>query len=374
MKLNFNWKLFAAVATMTGTIVGAGFLGIPYVVAKSGFFIGIIQIIIIGMVLMIAKLYLGEILLRTKKIHQLPGLAKIYLGKIGYSMMFFSMLFGVYSALIAYLIGEGESLSYIFTGNVSYAIYFAVGFWFILSFFVYKGLKALKKGESMGIIFVLIILFFILVYFLNKVNVDNLLTYNLSYAFLPVGVIMFALLGFSAIPEVLMELKKNEKLMKKAIMLGCILPVVIYCLFTFIVVGFAGDATPEIATFALGKVFILLGVFTMFTAFFALSMAVRDMYRFDLGYNKFSSWLLACFVPLILFLVIYLFNLISFTQILGVGGVVSGGISGILVLLMVRKARKFGKRKPEYKVKLPPWVIWLLIIFLIAGLLLQLLF
>ena len=118
----WNWKLFAAVATMTGGIVGAGFLGIPYVVAKSGFLIGFLEIIFLGIVLLVAKLCLGEILLRTEKTHQLPGLAKLYLGRWGYRLMFFSMLFGIYSALVAYLIGEGESLSYIFTGTILWRI------------------------------------------------------------------------------------------------------------------------------------------------------------------------------------------------------------------------------------------------------------
>jgi tyrosine-specific transport protein len=372
--MNWNWKLFAAVSTLTGTIVGAGFLGIPYVVAKSGFLIGLVQIILIGIVLLIANLYLGEIMLRTKKIHQLPGLAKIYLGEKGYGIMFFSMLFGIYSALIAYLIGEGESLSYIFTGGLDYAVYFAVGFWIVLSCFVYKGIRALKKGESIGIFFVFAILALILITFLSKVNTENLMVYNWSYAFLPVGVIIFALLGFSAIPEVLIELRRNEKLMKKAIIIGSLLPIIVYCLFTLIVVGFSGSSTPEIATFALGKIFILLGVFTMFTAFFALSMAMRDIYKFDLHYGNFKSWLLACLTPLILYLIVYFFDLVSFTEILGIGGVISGGLSGILILLMVGKARKIGERKPEYKVKLPSWIIFILILVLVIGMLFQLIF
>ncbi len=372
--MRFNWKLFAAIATMTGTIIGAGFLGIPYVVAKSGFLIGIVQIILIGVILLTIKLYLGEILLRTKKLHQLPGLAKIYLGKWGYRIMFFSMLFIIYSALIAYLMVEGESLSYIFTNSLNYAIYFAFAFWIILSYFVYKGLRALKKGESFGIVFVFFILFLILVLFFSRIKTENLLTYNFNYAFVPVGVIIFAFLGFSALPEVLRELRRNEKLMKKSIIIGATLPILVYSLFTFIVVGFAGTSTPEIATFALGKIFVLLGVFTIFTAFFAVAMAMRDIYKFDLGYSKFNSWFLSCFIPLILFLVIYFFKLANFIQILSIGGIIFGGVNGVLILLMVGRARKMGKREPEYKVRLPSWVIWALILFLILGVVFQLIF
>lgn len=373
--MKFNWKLFAAVATMTGMIIGAGFLGIPYVVAKSGLIIGIVEIILLGIILLVAKLYLGEILLRTKDTHQLPGLAKLYLGKGGSILMFFSMIFGIYSALIAYLIGEGESLSYIFTGSTSYSLYFALGFWLLLSFFVYHGIRALKKGESLGIIAVFVILIAIFISFLGKIQIENLITLNLNYTFLPVGVIIFALLGFSAIPEVLRELRRhNEKLLKKAIIIGGILPIIFYCLFTFIVLGFSGASTPEIATFAFGKIFVLLGIITMFTAFFGLSLALRDMYRFDLGYRKITAWLIACGVPLILYLIIRFFKLASFVDLLSIGGIVSGGLSGILVLLMVKRARKLGKRRPEYQVKLPYWIILALILFFIAGMLFQLVF
>lgn len=372
--MNWNWKLFAAVATMTGMIVGAGFLGMPYVVARSGFVIGLIQIILVGFIILVMKLYLGEILLRTKETHQLPGLARLYLGRWGYRIMLFSMIFAVYLSLTAYLMGQGQSLSHLFFGNANYALYFSLAFWFILSFLVYKGLRALKKGESLGLILVSFIMILILILFSSKIKIENLATSNINNAFLPFGVILFALLGFSAIPEVMRELRRNEKLMKKTILIGASLPIIMYTIFTFIVVGFAGSSTPEIATFALGKTFVLLGVLTIYTAFFAVSMAVRDLYRFDLGYSKSKAWFLACFVPLIIYLVVYFFELANFVELIGFTGAVFGTLNGILILLMVKRARKLGKRKPEYTVKLPSWIIWALILFLFAGLVFQLIF
>lgn len=372
--MKFNWKLFAAVATMSGMIVGAGFLGIPYVVAKSGFVIGLIQIILVGFIILVMKLYLGEVMLRTKETHQLPGLARLYLGQRGYKIMFSSMVISVYLSLVAYLMGEGDSLSYLFFGSARYSLYFALGFWIILSFFVYRGIRALKKGESFGLILVSVIVLLILVLFSSKIKFENLITYNFNNAFIPFGVILFAFLGFSAIPEIMRELRRNEKLMKKTILIGASVPIIMYTIFTFIVVGFKGIETPEIATFALGKVFVLLGIFTMYTAFFAVSMALRDVYRFDVGYSKFKSWFLACFFPLVLYILVHFFKLASFVEIIGFTGAVFGTLDGILILLMVKRARKLGKRKPEYTVKLPSWVIWALILILLVGLGFQLLF
>ena len=78
-----NKKFFATAFTLTGTIIGAGILGLPYVFSKSGFFIGAFWLIFLGFVMLFVNLCLGEVSLRTKKIHQLPGYAEKYLGKSG---------------------------------------------------------------------------------------------------------------------------------------------------------------------------------------------------------------------------------------------------------------------------------------------------
>ena len=111
-------KLFSTAFTLTGTIIGAGILGLPYVFVKSGFFIGLFWILFLGLLLLFVSLSMGEITLRTKSIHQLPGYARKYLGNFGGKIMFVAIIFGIYSALLAYLIGEGQSLSKLFTGSL----------------------------------------------------------------------------------------------------------------------------------------------------------------------------------------------------------------------------------------------------------------
>ena len=87
-----NKKFWATTFTLTGTIIGAGILGLPYVFSKAGFFIGLLWLIILGMVMMFVNLTLGEITLRTNGRHQLSGYAEKYLGKWGKRIMFFAMM------------------------------------------------------------------------------------------------------------------------------------------------------------------------------------------------------------------------------------------------------------------------------------------
>ncbi|MEK6816901.1 MAG: aromatic amino acid transport family protein, partial [Nanoarchaeota archaeon] len=63
-------KYLEAIATLVGTIIGAGVLGIPYVVAKSGIKIGLVHILLLGIAILFINLYVAEISLRTKKTHQ----------------------------------------------------------------------------------------------------------------------------------------------------------------------------------------------------------------------------------------------------------------------------------------------------------------
>ena len=201
MKIFYDKKFWEAVFTLTGAIIGAGILGLPYVFAQSGYLIGLFWIIFLGLIVGYVFLCLGEVSLRTKKTLQLTGYVKKYLGNKAEWIMFFSVIFGVYIALLAYLIGEGQSLSVIFTSSEDNALYFAFGFWIFMSLLLREGLRGLKKVESWGVIAILLILAIILVIYTPEIKYENLNYINVSNFFIPFGVVLFALIGFNIVPE-----------------------------------------------------------------------------------------------------------------------------------------------------------------------------
>jgi len=367
-------KFYPALSTLMGTMMGAGFLGIPFVVTKSGFIPGLIYILIIGVFMLLVKLYIGEIALRTNGNHQLAGYAGIYLGKWAKYLVMLSMIFGIYGALIAYMIGEGRSLSYLITSSYNLSIVFSLGFWLIMSFLTYIGLKALKKYEKISMFLIFLIIGIMVLFLSWDVKATNLL-YTGNNLFLPFGVILFSFLAFSAIPEVKRILSGEERKMKKVIFWATLIPAFIYALFTLLMVGVFGNSVGEIATLTSGlnRGFSILGIITMFTAFFTSSLAIRDMFRFDFKLGRFKGWCFCSFITLMLFLAISLFRLDNFIQILSIAGILSGGLTGILALFMNLQSKKLGRRKPEFSIKINYWIILLLIIFFIAGTILALL-
>ena len=363
-----NKKFWTTTFTLTGTIIGAGILGLPYIFAQSGFLIGLFWLIIVGTIMIFVNLTLGEITLRTKGKHQLPGYAEKYLGIWGKRLMLAASLFGIYSALLAYIIGEGESLSSLIAPNIS-PLFFGITFWLIMTLLLREGLRELKKIETWGVIAIIIIVFGIFIKFAPSINPQNLLQIQSTNFFMPIGVIMFALLSFTVIPELRKEIKGQEKLFRKSIILGSIIPIILYILFSLTVIGVLGNPVTEVATLSFGPLMKILGIFTMLTSYFVLSFSLSNMFCLDEKMNKKKNFIFTSLTPLLLYILVEYYKIASFALILGIGGTISGGITGILILLMAKKAKSTKRNKSNPEIQIPinlPLIITLSAFFIIA--------
>jgi len=247
---------------------------------------------------------------------------------------------------------------------------FTLIFFVIVSTIIFFGIKALKRTELLiSSIFLVTILFFIAL-LIPHGSTTNLQTLNWTKFFIPYGVILFAFWGTAAIPEMCEELEKNKKELRKAIILGSLIPLGIYLLFALSIILVTGANTTELATLGvgtlLGKNFFLFGnalaVLSMTTAFLGLGLALKEMYQYDYKLNNITSFLLTCTIPLIL----ALSHFLTFSKILMITGSLLGGIEGVALVVMYRKAKK-GKRNPEYSLNLPKIIDYLMISVFILG-------
>jgi tyrosine-specific transport protein len=358
-KTRLNRKFFATAFTLSGATIGAGILGLPYVFSKAGFWIGSFWLLVIGLIMLFTNLAVGEVSLRTRKIHQLPGYAEKYLGKTGKILMLFAVMFGVYSALLAYLVGEGQSLSRLFFGSFDYSVYFAIGFWLCMFFLFREGLRQLKRVELYGVFLIIAIILGMFVWFYPGIDETNLQNFDAKNFFLPFGLVLFALLGFTSISEMRLEIRGSEKSLKKAIILGTLVPIILYFIFSLVFVGVLGKNVEEVATISLGNLTTLLGIATMLTSYFALSFVLKDIFVYDVKKSRLV-FPLVILAPLLMYLLLVFMNLADFIDILTIGGIVSGGLTALLILLMHLKAKKKGDRKPEFSVYMR-WPLLILI-------------
>ena len=173
-------------------------------------------------------------------------------------------------------------------------------------------------------------------------------------------------------------LKKDKKKLKKAIIIGSLIPFLVYLLFAAAVVGVTGINTTEVATIGLGETLgeymIIFGnlfaVVAMATSFLILGLALKWMLHYDYKIPKTASWFLTCFIPLSLFLI----GIKSFIGVIGITGAIAGGIEGIIIVLTAKKAKEKSQVKPAYSVPLS-WILAILLIILFtAGIIYQFLF
>lgn len=365
---NMNSKFFAAVGVLIGLIIGAGVLGIPYVVAKAGFWTGVIIIIFLGLTSLLMNLYLGEITLRTKGIHQLPGYVGKYLGKPGKYLMSIALLMTAYGALTSYLIGEGQAWGAIFHVNPFYPM---IIFFLLMSIPVYFGLKLIKPLEIIINSLVVLVIAGIAFFALPSMSISNLSGFDAAKLIIPYGVVLFAFGGFAAIPDLRVILDKEKKLLKKCIIFGSLIPLILYLIFAASVVGVTGSQTTELATIGLGNIvgehMVLLGnlfaAFAMSTSFLLLSLAILWLYNLDYKIQKNFAFILTLSFPL----AIVLLNFASFVQIIGITGAIAGGVESILIILTHRAAQKNSQRKPEYSIKNRLWLSISLILIYLFG-------
>lgn len=374
-------KVLRATAVLVGTTIGAGIYALPYAVAKVGFVTGIFYIIIIGLLVLLLNLAYGEVILATPGNHQLTGYGKIYFGKRGKLLATGALFIGIYGAMFAYLIKVGEFISLV--SNRPHQLLFSLIFYLFASTIIFFGLKTVSKAEVVLESFVLLFIFFLALVSLPHLQIFNFPAFarataggqfsifNNANLFFPYGVILFAFTGFSAIPEMKEILQSQPEKLKKSIFIGTFIPILIYLLFTAVIVGICGAKTTEDA---IGSLFIFmpnwiarlgafLGMLTMSSSFLALGFVLTEVWHRDFRFPKKEAFLLALLPSLILFLS----GLGNFIQVLEYTGAITGGLSGILIILCFLKARKESQNKPAYQLKIPNIVLLILGIIFLLG-------
>lgn len=346
-----------AVSVLSGTIIGVGLFGLPYITAKVGFWTISGYFLVLGFLVILVHSFFGEVALKTPDFKRFPGFAEIHLGKWGRNTALFSSILGLMGAILAYLIVGGEFLKEIlypvFGGGTTFytVIYFAAG-----AAIIYWGIKAIATVEFWGLILFFLILVAIFSRGQNFISGANLFPApDFSYFFLPYGAILFSLWGAALIPEVEEMLGANKKMLRTIIPVAILIPIFVYLFFIYLILGITGSVTTESALTGLkdylgnGVVILALifGLVTTFTSFLTLGLTLKKVLWYDLKIGENIAWAITCFTPLILFLA----GIKSFIAVIGVVGGVMLAVDGILILLMYQKIN------PKRKVLIYPLIL-----------------
>ena len=365
-------KFLHASAALTGTMVGVGIYGIPFVFAKAGFWVGAAWLVGVAALLCLIHLLFAELTLATQGQHQLVGYATIWLGSWGRRAMGFAHILTTTGALLAYVIVFGEFAHNILSNYVAvdpqlYSIAFAL-VWALVWLARLRTIAAVEVGLIAGYLAIIIL---VAVAAVPNIKTAHYFGTIPDFWFLPYGVLLFAFSGATAVPIQRALLKGRERLLRPAIIGATVFAGLVYLLFAAVVVGVSGDITsPEALAGLYGLVpasviFLgsLLGVFTISTSYIALGTALYETYRLDYGIRPRWAWLLTVAPPLVFFWS----GLRNFIDVIGLAGAVAGGTVGVVLLAAYLRSRRFHLRKPEFRVRIPAWAVVLLMLALAAG-------
>ncbi|MCK5475096.1 MAG: hypothetical protein KAI71_00755 [Candidatus Pacebacteria bacterium] len=365
-----------AVSTIIGTSVGAGIFSLPFVASKSGFFLFVVLILVLGSIMLLLSLMYAEITLRTKNKGRLVGYCEKYLGKGGKEIATIVTLVALYTSMLAFMIIGGKFLNAIFSNYIGgnefiYSIIMAL----FISVCIYINLKIVSIIELSMVAFLFITIFVIIFKGAFFVNVENLLTFNITQSFFPFGAILFSIGALSAIPMLEHIMKKNQKKIKSAIITGNVITIFIYILFVAVILGITGDGTSQEALYGLGlimkngivQVGLIFGVFAIATSFLIVGINIKEIFWYDYHLSKKKSWALACFVPFAVFIL----GFRDFITVVSVAGSITGGFAGILIIISFYRAKKMGDLKPAFEIKVPKILSVFMISILLLGIVCQ---
>lgn len=350
----------SAVFMITGMTIGAGVLGLPYVVAQVGLKIGLIYVLVLGLVMMFLNLMIGEVAMRTKEPMHIPGFAGKYLGANARRLVSLMIIFSSFGSLLAYLIGEGDVLVEFFGGNEAW---WGVLFWSVTAVLIWRGLETIKTVEKIISIIVISLMAGLSFYLFKDFKPANFDYVNWGSIFLPYGVILFSFSATPAIAEAHALLPGDSGKFKKAIIIGSLIPIAIYILFALAVVGVTGLNTTAVATIGIGEklgrgVLIVGNMFAalaMFSCYIGIGVSLKQSLIWDNKFNPLLAFFLVIAAPLVLFLL----GVRNFVTVLDFVGGFFTGIQAIIMVLIYLRAKQKGDLDPG---KMNLRHVWLLLV------------
>jgi len=350
-----------AVATLVGAIVGLGMFGIPYTASKAGFFVGIIYIVALGGVMLLLHLIYGEVVERTKDRHRLTGYVEKYLGKKWKKFIGAVIIIAIYTTLLAYIIVGGKFLALLFPGFLNPFILGLI-FWLVLSIGIWRGIRTIAEIELGMSAFLILFVLILFVWGARDITFQNFSTFSMGDIFLPYGVVLFALSGILAIPEIRELLKVDGRRYKSVIIWGSTIPIIIYLLFVTLVVGVSGVNTSDEAlgglTTSLGAVIsslgAIFGILAIATSYLVIGSSLKHTFEYDWHIGSSAATFLATAAPVLLFSL----GIQQFIEIISLSGAVFGAIMAICVILIYQRSISLGDKEPGYMLNIPKIVLW----------------
>lgn len=366
-------RMWGAIFLVAGTTIGAGMLALPVSTGAAGFFPSLLLMSFVFLFMLLTALYLLEVNLKMKGESNYITMVKKTLKKPGEIVAWVFYLLLLYALTAAYLVGFSQILAETleditgitfssWSGPLVVSLIFAPCIYFGTT-----TIDLLNRVLMLGLI-----VSYILLFCLGFLHIDlSLLKFSSFPCLLGASSVVVTSFGYHIIiPTLSAYLNYDRKLLVKAIIIGSLIPFVMYISFQLLAMGIIpvdGECSLTKAhqlglqaTFylkvILGNVWITtaarsFALFAIITSLLGVSLSLTDFLSDGLKIKK--NYLgklvlvLMAFLPALFFAIFYPKGFIVALKYAGICVVV---LLSILPTLMAWQERKMAREKNEYHV------------------------
>lgn len=364
-------KLLGSTLIIAGTTIGAGMLALPLASAGIGFSTSLMIMLALWALMAFTALLMVEIHQYADKDATLHTLAKQILGNKGKWIATFAMLFLFYALCAAYIAGGGAQ----FTNRISEFTGLEVSgptgtliFTLIVAAIVTIGTGTVDRVNRLLFAGKMVAMVMVLTFLAPNVSQSYLLSMPLGQGLIVASIpVIFTSFGFhGSIPAIVNYLDGHTPSLRKAIVVGSAIPLVIYVFWQVVTLGVVsqpdlvdnaglsaliGTLSQTVHQSNLGHVIGIFADLALLTSFLGVSLGLFEFMgdtirKKDGNMNRIVASLVT-FTPPLMFA---LFYPQGFIMALGYAAIALAVLAIFLPLVMVARVRRQANNNDYYQV------------------------
>lgn len=375
---------------IAGTTIGVGMLALPVATGPGGF-IPTVAIYLLCWIFMICTgLLLVEVSLAMPEGTSFISMAERILGPIGKVIFWFVYLFLFLTVMIAHAAGGGDVLKSIAGWSISNELSTIV-YTVVLAPVVYLGARSVGRLNMVLISGVILCYLTFVVVSINSVDLKLLQYANWKQAWLALPILFTAFTYQVIIPTLMTYMKRNVAKIRMAILLGSSIPLVIYLIWEFLILGIVPPDGPSglieagrlgqnaveplrqfvksPLIFTIGKYFAF---FALTTSFIPLALSFFDFLADGLkwkktGFKKVALCLLVFGIPLLIALKYPHIFLVALGYAGGISCALLFGLMPPLLAWVGRYIKHFPAESRQLRGGKPMLILLMIFAFLILA-------
>lgn len=356
-------KLFGGILLIVGNCIGAGMLALPVLTGLGGFFPGIVMFVACWLFMITTGLLLLEVNVSLDKDVSIISMADRTLGLPGKIISWVVFLFLFYCLLVAYVAGSGALFNSVLNTVLGSVFPDWIGsalFVLLFGTLVFLGTGAVDHFNRWLIIGLAISYVLLIGAGSSQVNMELLNFQDWSYSLFMVPVLVISFGFHNMIPSLTTYLNGDVSLLKKVIYIGSSIPLLIYLIWEWLVLGTVplsgensfctaieqGLSASDILKRTLGNSWIgtiaqYFAFFALVTSFLAVALSFVDFLADGMKIKKTpkGKLFLCCMVLIPPLLLSFSYPHVFLTALNYAGGIGTVLLFGALPAFMVWKSR-----------------------------------